>query len=971
MVGASLYVAPVPQTFASVFRPDATTDGQIQFHGHSSSWAGMKTGFTWDSFSQCTIALIDVPTANLWSQSKSRYEVIDPEGIVIKEGTVDGTMTFAVQLTQPLSHTLRVVSNEASKEFEFSPPISFQLVESEEPSEPPSVHITPNANFTGSSSIEWEGVVGDYDFENKRAFLNDQGSPSIIQLPRSWYASLETVADVKMRFGNFTMKRPHSISVGFEPTYQFNLDPPPISWFKPYEVSSTILMNPDGMILDIELEGLAPSIEQHEMSFILDSGKIVSAVQDGRIARVEFTTAEEIADISGFVQGRLNIEPYHSDGADEGLHIRQKLTDNIEITTNPVLFRDNSEETCLAINRNGNWNGSIRLTLIPPQDNVQLDNGGHGGHGGHEGHEVCIDLGIGNLSFTPFEIRNRLPAIDDYFFRHVAVDLTIRVECTPYPISGLFPTEETSFALRREEILIQPPIDEVSSCLENGEQIEWKVDYILGYYPDPYSFKLMHCGREIPATVVNGDLYFKFDQPSYEEYSNDNSWRLLYDQVELQQGECTMPTISLRRYITELTYILDPDIPFCRASPKVEIETNNQHDIRCRLHIFKSEEDSPVDSKEFVLVHGKVSKEIDDWIEEMHKNDEAPFDLASSTQWRLEISLPSRVDETPLLSVDISTKDKEGMDTTAVKRNAREFLDRWAGDPKDIREIQWYQLHKEVCLILGQHTPDYLSKHFQQRKLIPKLIELTEKVKPPYWNKLLRFMKVNGWHGPTSIQEGLEELWREKDYLEYHEKFKFSGILPSIPDPEDTPPDIANQSDGTTLLEKSDDGESENEKNKTVDTNRHSQNATKATAKQPSSVSSYYNNANPNATGIRVKNAPSARKSRAPAAKAKAVPPTPEVKSNPILDKPKTIETTSSPEQAQSPEDVSPEPSKRVVSEEERKVEAKIEEFRRDFKHPHKNRNRSMASDLRRNFGIYRGRYKSQYPNLEWKDLSK
>ena len=951
-------MSPVPEAFAALFRADAKGDGQIRFHAHSSSWAGMNTRFTWDSFSQCTIALINVPSANLWSQGKSTYEVIDPEGIVIKEGIVDGTTTFAVQLTHPFCYTLRVASSGVTKEFGLRPPISFQLVESEIRNEPPSIHITPNADFTGSRSIEWEGVDGDYEFENKRAMLSSKGEPSIIQLPMPWYSSLIKKADVKMSLVNFTMRGPDRLSNQFEPSYQFSIDPPPTSWFKPYKVSSTGLINPDGIVLDVELEGLAPSIEQHKMWFILDSEKIVPAIQDGRIARVKFTTAEEIAEISEFIDGRLNIEPYHSDGADEGLHIRQKLSDNIEITTIPVLSRDNSEETCLTINRNGNWNGSIKLTLIPPQDTVPLDNGGHE-----------VDLDLGNHSFTPSDVRQLLPAIDGYFFGHVAVDVIIRVECTPYPNSGLFPSKSKSFALRREEILIQPPIDEVSSCLENGEQIEWKVDYILGYYPDPYSFKLMHCGREIPATVVNGDLYFKFDQPSYEEYSNDNSWRLLYDQAELQQGECTMPTISLRREITELTYILDPDIPFCRASPKVEIETNNQHDIRCRLHIFKSEEDSPVDSKEFVLVHGKVSKEIDDWIEEMHKDDEAPFDLASSTQWRLEISLPSRVDETPLLSVDISTTNKEGMNTTAVKRNAREFLDRWTGDPKDIREIQWYKLHKEVCFILGQHTPDYLSKHFQQRKLIPKLIELTEKVKPPYWNKLLRFMKANGWSTDADIQDGLQELWKARKHLEYHEKFRSSGVHPSTPDPEDTPPpDIENQSDRATLLEKSDDGESENEKNKTVDTNRHSQNATKATAKQPSSVSSYYNNANPNATGIRVKNAPSSRKSRAPAAKAKAVPPAQEVKSNSILDKPKTIETTSSPEHGQSPDPPTPESPERVISEEENTVVARIEKFRREFKYADTT---SKVNRANHKFSQYRKRIKRKYPHLDWRDLGK
>ena len=174
-------MSPVPEAFAALFRVDAENDGQIQFHSYSSSWQRMKTTFTWDSFSQCTIALINVPTANLWSESRSIYEVIDPEGAVIKKGIVDGTTTFAVQLTHPLFYTLRVVSSGVTKEFDIKPPISFQLVESETRNEPPSIHITPNADFTGSRSIEWEGVDGDDEFENKRAMLSSKGEPSIIQ----------------------------------------------------------------------------------------------------------------------------------------------------------------------------------------------------------------------------------------------------------------------------------------------------------------------------------------------------------------------------------------------------------------------------------------------------------------------------------------------------------------------------------------------------------------------------------------------------------------------------------------------------------------------------------------------------------------------------------------------------------------------------------------------------------------------
>ena len=93
------------------------------------------------------------------------------------------------------------------------------------------------------------------------------------------------------------------------------------------------------------------------------------------------------------------------------------------------------------------------------------------------------------------------------------------------------------------------------------------------------------------------------------------------------------------------------------------------------------------------------------------------------------------------------------------------------------------------------------------------------------------------------------------------------------------------------------------------------------------------------------------------------------MKSNPSLDKPKTIEKTPSPEHGQSPDRPTPEPSERVISEEENKVVARIEKFRRDFgKYAVTTSKVNIANHA---FNQYRKRFKRKYPDLDWRDLGK
>ena len=949
-------MTPTPLAIAKKFGVDGTNEVEIKFNTYSASWKRTDVRFTWDSLSKCTIALINVPIGSLWGGSDPEYKLIDDNGAELKSGNVQGTKTFTAEDLHSSKYTIVITNDGTSKEYDARIPASIQLVDSKIENKPPSIKITPYADFTGSSSIEWQGVEevnNYYEFYNSRANLANTGSATTIPLPVQWYIALEQPTKIIMTFRQFNFSNRAQV---FDPSYSIIVPPPKLSFFRPKITSSNITADAqNGYELTFELAHLSPSEKVIGATFVMLDGESIPASINENNGRINISSRRLIEKLNGVIKGNLKINPYHL-GDDVGCQIEQDLGDEITIETRSGLIRDCQIHSCLSITSHAESEGVLNLKIRELENTEE------------QGVNHTQSFPSGDTSFTVSDIRGLLPGIDRWFFDHRGEELTIDAELIPYGNPELYPMRSESFTIFREERLVEDAPQDVSSCLEGGLPIEWKVEYLRGYYPSAEPFKLIHCGREIISTSMT-DLCFEIDQPSYDQFRSNNAWILKHGETTIIEGTCTMPEISLRREIGELNYILDSKVPFIRTSPEVDVETNNQPGVGYSLELLKGEDKSVQHQNEYPFGDGRISKKIDDLIKNYHEDPAIEFDLASSTQWGLKISIPSRSEIPPLLTVNISTSGKEGATQKAIKQMALEFLDRWAGDPKYIREISWHSLHKEVCLIFGQSSPRYYAKHFQQRQLIPKLIELTEKVKPPYWNRLLRFMKVNGWSSDDAIQDGLQQLWNAKEHLGYTETFKFSGTLPSIPNPEDTPPDIENQSDGATILEKSDDGESENEKNKTVDTNRHSQNATKATAKQPSSVSSFYNNANPNATGIRVKNAHRPRKSSAPAAKAKAVPPAHEVKSNPSLDKPKTIEKTPSPEHGQSPDRPTPEPSERVISEEENKVVARIEKFRSDFDKYAVTR--SQVNRANHDFNQYRKRFKRKYPHLDWRDLGK
>ena len=948
-------MTPTPLAIANAFGVDGTNEVEIAFNTYSASWNRTKVRFTWDSLSKCTIALIDVPSGSLWGGSDPEYKLIDDNGAELKSGNVQGTKTFTAEDLHSSKYTIVITNDGTSKEYDARIPASIQLVDSKIENKPPSIKITPYADFTGSSSIEWQGVEevkNYYEFYNSRANLANTGSATTIPLPVQWYIALEQPTKITMRFNQFNFSDRAQV---FDPSYSIIVPPPQLSFFRPKITSSNITADAqNGYELTFELAHLSPSEKVTGATFVMVDGESIPASINGNNGRINISSRRLIEKLNGAIKGNLKINPYHL-GDDVGCQIEQDLGDEITIKTLPGLIRDGQLDSCLSITSHAESEGVLNLKIRELENTEE------------QGVNHTQSFPSGNTSFTVSDIRGLLPGIDRWFFDHRGKELTIDAELIPYGNPELYPMRSESFTIFREERLVEDAPKVVSSCLEGGQPIEWKVEYIKEYYPSAEPFKLIHCGREIISTSMT-DLCFEIDQPSYDQFRSNNAWILKHGETTIIEGACTMPEISLRREINELTYILDSTVPFSRISEEVEVETNNQPGVKYRLELLKGEDKSVQYQKEFTFEDGRISDKIDGLIKNYHEDAAIEFDLTSSTHWALKVTTPSRSDTLPLLAANISTKGREGATTTVLKGMAREFLKTWNGDPKRIREIKWFARHKEICIIFGQSSPGYQKKHFEQRQLYAKMLDLTKGAKKPYWRNLLRFMRKNGWSTDPEIQDRLEDIWRNKRNLAEHRLFKSEGEPPK-PETAHLPQSDERSSpmpQSQPLSQTSDAHHPPADHNKTSGQNKHTPKAAKAKNK-PSSVSSFYNNANPNATGIRVKKAPRSRKSSAPAAKAKAVPPAPEEEPNPVVTLPKEIAGVSHPN-PRPPQTETIDSGHTNQDSEREKIHADIKTRRNRLydrggkKCVHGKRRRDIVNELRR----WAGDKQKKYPELPW-----
>lgn len=216
-------MTPTPLAIAKKFGVDGTNEVEIAFNTYSASWNRTKVRFTWDSLSKCTIALIDVPSGSLWGGSDPEYKLIDDNGVELKSGNVQGTTTFTAEDLHSPKYTIVITNDGMSKEYDARIPASIQLVDSKIENKPPGIKITPYADFTGSSSIEWQGVEevnNYYEFYNSRVILTNTGGAETISLPVQWYIALEQPTKITMRFNQFNFSGRAQV---FDPSYSIIL----------------------------------------------------------------------------------------------------------------------------------------------------------------------------------------------------------------------------------------------------------------------------------------------------------------------------------------------------------------------------------------------------------------------------------------------------------------------------------------------------------------------------------------------------------------------------------------------------------------------------------------------------------------------------------------------------------------------------------------------------------------------------
>lgn len=734
---------PRPISLIQKFGAQLEDNVELEFNRYTSSWERMTVRQVWDSLTRCNITINNVPSNTLWGENQSKYHVVNPSGFVQKFGQFNQSTTFQIDLEAPSKHSLKIFSEGVCKVFTINPPVEIHLVQSKRPNTPPSIKIKSSDDFRGKISFGLEGFL----LGSKRWLMIDSHRKEFFkQLPREWFESLTQITEVPLIFTEY---RCATLSNDFNPSHILNIAPPLLSYFKPRLISSRVEVIPDeGYILEIEMKHLSPNISPQNARFIMPSGEETPVVFTGNTGQIEFTSYNQIQEISDAIVGRLIIEPYHQ-ADDLGIEINQELNDKVNLVTNSGLLRNNTVGKCLTITSTGTWNGEVKFIIQDQKAREEMNN---------TDVEHTIQIESGSHNFTPSDIRTYLPAIDNWFFNHLGDNLAIEVNCTPFSNPDLFPVKSTSFTLQRERVLVQPPPQEVIQCLERGDPVNWKVDYISEYYPDGRSFKLVHCGREILPQQIDGMLSFHIPQPSFRQFTTDSDWVLYYKKENLLEGRCSIAEIELYNDEEELSliYIQEENQPIVRASTPLQIITNNQSEVNCKLKILNQNNDV-LDESTISLDDGKIAKHIDEWIINKHTSQDDDFDLNSSTQWHLVVTIPSR-SEQHLIKTEIKINDQNNVSDEELKRLALVFLDGWDGDPEKIRAISWKRKYIQVCLLFWSFCPkDLMEKHFQQRKYYTKIGEIiaTSEV----WNKFYQFMERNRWKSTHDAQDGLEKFW--------------------------------------------------------------------------------------------------------------------------------------------------------------------------------------------------------------------
>lgn len=743
MPTVSKIMASNPMSISRGFGVHRDDSSQIEFNKFSTTWNNTTVKTIWYTLSNCSIEIIGAPIDNLWGAGNSKFELTDADDNIIGEGFLaNGTATIDVERIVFATHTLTIYALGESRVYKIKPPVKIRLRYSDQPNQPPSLIVTPNPKLvTEPFSVELENIDSSVH-RNVRVVQHQE-----IPIPKDWYDSLSEDSNIRLKFNNL---RSNSFAEEFDSSTEIPVEMPTLDYFSPTLGSSEIHVDPElGYIMKFQINNLSPNIQVNSVHFQFSDGPRVPVDFKGDSGEIKFETPVQNRHISHSISGVLKIEPYHDN--EEGIQVEQHIEDNISITAPETLFRDDNCNPCVRLTFRGDSSGLVIFT-VKNQDEIDDI---------FDKNEIRneIELPSGVHEFTLEDIRKRLPAIDHFFFGHMGQSICIEVQCIPYNNREVFSTITENFQVKREEQIIQKEPDEVSNSIENGDAVHWKLDYVSEYYPDVNLFKLSHCGREIQPKFEENLLSFEIEQPSYTEVEEDNTWFLHYGEKEVLSGHCSLPKISLTNESEELRYILDDEATILRCSNAIGINPNGQVNVEYQLEIVKQPEEV-VCKTMLQLGDGKIAREIDDWIRQNHENTGIEFRLSKNNEYKLRISIPSRLNQ-QVFNTAITISDRDEIQPHDINRMATEFLKIWNGDPRNVRDIEWNDLRNMVCEIFVRSMPNFSNRDFHDRRRFSKMVKIIEEAEKDYWKKFYEYMKENVWNDTDDDrQDRLEDYYK-------------------------------------------------------------------------------------------------------------------------------------------------------------------------------------------------------------------
>ena len=336
----------------------------------------------------------------------------------------------------------------------------------------------------------------------------------------------------------------------------FEINPPPLSFYKLRlkKLDLTIQENSEtGFLATFECEGFPPGKGDFTGIFVDENdAEHKAVVNDGKgrisfgVGDFDFSREESEKSFTGFT-GSLIFEDFNKTFSEVNIRAQKYL----RFWENDREIIDLSNQSIFACNTK-NWPGSAIISI----DYEKTFPEGTEGIGVKERTGYSLDLNK-NEVFKYFvkDLKLHFPEINKLFLMGKRV--FIKIELIAFS-NREFGVKEYSIPISRARMEI-----ESNYCYKDSCEEIWTFNLQSTYISNPSLLELIYSNQKFkPLAYAGSDTYgFKITHPTFDEIQKDNTWQLLFDGIELLEGEVEIPEIVFNRKYSngEFLVIFNPE----------------------------------------------------------------------------------------------------------------------------------------------------------------------------------------------------------------------------------------------------------------------------------------------------------------------------------------------------------------------------------------------------------------------------